>query len=935
MAQRREIIALIAVAAVGAGVGGVTQLRASRCGHGGFIVVPRGRGQNSAAVKAHLGRVTCSSGAGIVALCGNGLIVVGVAAGAIVFHHAVAAAGVICQHHGRFPAMSQGVGVVGNVAVAAAVTGISGVAQLGASGRSHDGFIVVAEGCGEVAHIGIAAGDADKRGEAALGAARRGNGADIGMAGAASCGRPGNALEGGRGCSRGSDGTPQGKRRYCHDGGPIMPGPDDLAAVIFQPRYIANRAAVFNDSVLGAGRVLDDRAIVPKVAGGVHIVPDVAVAAAGADKGGVPALGAGGSSNHADVIMAQGIDVIAVIGQIAVDTVEIRVSHFQAGCRNDGGVNVVALCLCQYRAADGAELGIGAGGLRAGGVADGRDRLALRIAAGFAGVLHHAVMVTDGGGQHGAVIHAVAGSGYIVVDEAVPANGADVQHISACGAGGRCDVDNEVVSGRLGNVLNMPVPADAALPDSITGGGAGGSNVVRSVPMLALRGDRLLHVPAVLANVHRLALHLAGGVADHDGLIGVGNGVDIVAILNQAALDADVAVIAKLGAGGRDRFQQRPAVIVPAAILTAGLVLAASVLAIAVRSAAAAGAAGIVRVRRAVIPEPDVGNAVLGHFSVLIAISDLVIHGVLAFLRVVGRRGQGAVFGAVAVADGGIHARFGQVGNRQGVGLAVHHAEVVRDHALGSDKLIFRVLAKLTVPDDGKPLVTELRNDVGVQRVTLQATFMGVLGAVAERAVVAAVNRDHVIGVVHIFIGHFLVQRLNEIGVTVIKPIDVFGAAIILSAAVGVHRTAGVAAGFCPMVAGVGGIHAGNAVQDGPRAGAVQQGAVRILDVPGQRGLAVAGVFRRPPDGKRCRLAAYEAVKRFRRGDGVYVQLIGPVDRFLPVFGGVAVKHLFRKHGGGKAHTERQDQEQGDQAMMPVLIMEFHAGFFLLVVLLD
>ena len=556
--------------------------------------------------------------------------------------------------------------------------------------------------------------------------------------------------------------------------------------------------------------------------------------------------------------MAQGIDVIAVVGQIAVDAVKIRVAHFQAGRRNDRGVNVMAIGLGQHRTADRAELGIGAGGGGAGGVAGGRDRLALRIAAGFAGVFHHAVVVADGGGQHCAVVHAVSGGGNIVVDEAVPADGADVQHISPGGAGGRGDIDNEVVSGRLRDVLNVPVPADAALPDGVAGGGAGRGHIVGPVAVVALGGDRFLHVAAIHADVQRLAVYLAGGVTDHDGLIGMADGVDVIALFDQSAVDADITVISDLAASGKHSFHQRPVVRIAAGVVMAVTAVAVRVLAIAVRIAAAAAAGATVVV---LVPEPNVGNAVLGHLRTLIAVGDLVVHGVLSFLRVVGRGCQGAVLGGVAVADGGGNASFGQVGNRQGMGLAVHDAVVVGDHALGGDKLILRVLAQFTVPDDGETLVSELGDDVGVQVVALQTAFVGVPCAVAERAVVTAVNRDHVVGVVHILVAHFFIQRLNEVGVTVIEPVDVFARAVILDTAVGVHRAAGVAAGFCPVIAGVGGVHAGNTVQNGSGAYAVQHRAVRILDVPAQSGLPVACVFRGAPDGERRGLVTDEAVE--------------------------------------------------------------------------
>ena len=130
------------------------------------------------------------------------------------------------------------------------------------------------------------------------------------------------------------------------------------------------------------------------------------------------------------------------------------------------------------------------------------------------------------------------------------------------------------------------------------------------------------------------------------------------------------------------------------------------------------------------------------------------------------------------------------------------------------------------------------------------------------------------------------------------------------------------------MVAGVGGIHAGNAVQDGSHTLAAQHCAVGILDVPGQGRLAVAGVFRGAPDCK-CRIHGTDAaVEGFPGGDGVHIQLICAVGGFLPVLGRVTVEHLFRERGRGKAHTEGQNQEQGEKPLHRM--MRFHVNLILL-----
>ena len=195
--------------------------------------------------------------------------------------------------------------------------------------------------------------------------------------------------------------------------------------------------------------------------------------------------------------------------------------------------------------------------------------------------------------------------------------------------------------------------------------------------------------------------------------------------------------------------------------------------------------------------------------------------------------------------------------------------------------------------------------------------------AEAELAVMTARNGFGVVGVVGVFIGHNIVQRLGKAGSTVIKVIHVFGIVIGAWTAVTVHCAAVFAAGFGPVVAGVISVDAGIAVKDRSGALAVNHGPIGILDIPRQRGLAVAGVFRGAPDREGRVLPTVVAVKCLMGNDGIDVQLVGAAPGVHPMLGGVTVgRGLGSKgHAGEHGHDHKEGQEKRENTATAVIGM--------------
>lgn len=291
----------------------------------------------------------------------------------------------------------------------------------------------------------------------------------------------------------------------------------------------------------------------------------------------------------------------------------------------------------------------------------------------------------------------------------------------------------------------------------------------------------------------------------------------IVPLLDFAALGTQIAVIAQGQTGRRGAVQQNEVVAV--AGLAAAGAAAVLVLTAAIRVAAATAAGAVLA--GGLVPEPHIGHAVFRHALAVVGVCDLIVDRVLALLGVVGGAGQGAGVRRIAIADGGTDAGLGQVCDGQRMGLAVHHAVIVRDDGLGGDVFISAVLAQGTMLHDGKPAIGGLGQNICFQRVPLQHRGFFMVGAVAEAAVGAACGSLGMIPAVRVFIGHGFRQSLRKLGGAIVQPVDIFPVAVVRFSHVAVDGAAVLADGLREMIAGIVGIHAGGAVPNGAFALAV------------------------------------------------------------------------------------------------------------------
>ena len=128
----------------------------------------------------------------------------------------------------------------------------------------------------------------------------------------------------------------------------------------------------------------------------------------------------------------------------------------------------------------------------------------------------------------------------------------------------------------------------------------------------------------------------------------------------------------------------------------------------------------------------------------------------------------------------------------------------------------------------------------------------------------------------------------------------------------------------CPCwIAGIESVNTGIAIKDAASAFSVNRRAVRIKDVPCQRSLAVAGVFRGAPDRKGRVLAASVAVECFMGYYGVDVQLIGAVRCVHPMLGRVPVGGGLggKGHAGEHGHHHEEGQEKRENTATAVIGM--------------
>ena len=211
------------------------------------------------------------------------------------------------------------------------------------------------------------------------------------------------------------------------------------------------------------------------------------------------------------------------------------------------------------------------------------------VAAAHTAIFRHTLAGAGGGSYRCTLIEAMPQRVGVVGDEGAAAALAQMQGIAAVLTACRSSDGFKVVGLGVLNVGDVTVAADFALLEGVAGADTGSAHNRNAVLMLALRGDGLLTLAAVLADIQHLAAHLAGGVTNHNTLPSMTDGVHIVTLLNFPALHAEIAGIAEGLAGGVDRFKDNKVVLVPTAIVVAASV-AVLVLAVTVRVSTTAGA---------------------------------------------------------------------------------------------------------------------------------------------------------------------------------------------------------------------------------------------------------------------------------------------------------------------------------------------------------
>ena len=524
-----------------------------------------------------------------------------------------------------------------------------------------------------------------------------------------------------------------------------------------------------------------------------------------------------------------------------------------------------------HSAALGTELGRGAGGRLAGYMARCRVTLQPVIAAADAAILNQALAGAGGAGDFGSLVPGMAQGVSVVGDKGTAAALADMDGLAAALTGGRGGFGYIVVGQGRRNVLDVALPADGTLPQSVAGAGAGGRDSGNGKFMLALGGGAFFDLSAPLTDFQHLAGSLAGGVPNHNTLERMAQGSLIVPLFNLAAVHTEIAVIAQGQASGFYTVQQGPVVILAAGAVPIGFL-------------------------GAFVPQVDIGHAVLHHVGIQVGVGDLIVYGIVPGLRVVGGAGQGAAVRRVAVADGGGDASLGEIGHCDSMGLAVHHAEVVRHNRLSGGVGGFSIAAVGAGCHFYKAVMGQLRADAALHVVSLQCGTFLLIGAITERTVFTAGSNDTVEITICLLNGFAFRQRLKEVRRAVIEPIHILVAGITGSTHITVDGAADLADGLGPVVSCIKAIHPRRAVQKIALALAVQTGAVRILDISGQRRFPIAGVLGNTEHLKGGGLVTNTAIKGFRRHHRVCVQFVGTVQRLLPMLRRVVVAVLL----GGK-----------------------------------
>ena len=209
--------------------------------------------------------------------------------------------------------------------------------------------------------------------------------------------------------------------------------------------------------------------------------------------------------------------------------------------------------------------------------------------------------------------------------------------------------------------------------------------------------------------------------------------------------------------------------------------------------------------------------------------------------------------------------------------------------------------------------------------MALQLAADRMIGAVAERAVGAALGGNSVIGIVRVLVGNAFVQFLRKCGGTVIQPVDIFQIAVLAFAHICVDAAAGFTDGFGVVISGIGSVLAGDAVHGITLTDTIYHRAVRIFHIAAKCRLAIAGIFGNAEHLKRCGFAALTALEGLAGHNTVGVQLIGTAGRLHPVLGGVVVTVLLGgKSGGDHAHAHDQRQQQCQRPAGIMVLFQIH-----------
>ena len=363
--------------------------------------------------------------------------------------------------------------------------------------------------------------------------------------------------------------------------------------------------------------------------------------------------------------------------------------------------------------------------------------------------------------------------------------------------------------------------------------------------------------------------------------------------------------------------------ILAAALVGAAISIAILVLAAAVGIAAAAGTRAVIL--GGFVTEPDFCHAVLGHFFALVGVGDLVVDHVLTGFCVVGSGGHGTAIRTVAVADRGADTGFGEVADRDGVGLAVHHAVIVCNDRLCRRVVIAGVVAQAAFLYRSEASVCRLGQNFRHHAVALQLAADRMIGTVAECAVGAALGGNSVIGIVRVLVGNGFVQFLRKCGGTIIQPVDIFQIAVLAFAHICVDAAAGFTDGFGVVISGIGGVLAGDAVHGITLTDAIHHRTVRIFHIAAECRLAIAGIFGNAEHLKRCSFAALTALEGLAGHNTVGVQFIGSTGCLHPVFCGVVVAVLLGGKGGrDHAHTHDHRQKQCQRPAGIMVLFQIH-----------